>query len=76
MDKIYTIGDFARRIGRSASTVRRWEREGLIKSKRLPSGHRYFDENDMRSILGKADEKRMTIVYCRVSSHGQKDDLQ
>jgi hypothetical protein len=31
MDKIYTIGDFARRIGRSASTVRRWEREGLLK---------------------------------------------
>lgn len=76
MDKKYTISDFARRIGRSASTVRRWDREGLIKSKRLPSGHRYFDENDMRSILGKADEKRMTVVYCRVSSHGQKDDLQ
>ena len=76
MDKKYTISDFARRIGRSASTVRRWDREGLIRSKRLTSGHRYFDENDMRSILGKADEKRMTVVYCRVSSHGQKDDLQ
>jgi predicted site-specific integrase-resolvase len=76
MSKQYTIGDFAKRIGRSASTVRRWERDGLIKSKRLPSGHRYFDEDDIRTILGKADEKRLTVVYCRVSSHGQKDDLQ
>lgn len=43
MDKHYNISNFARRIGRSASTVRRWERDGLLKSKRLPSGHRYFD---------------------------------
>ena len=76
MDKHYNISDFARRIGRSASTVRRWERDGLLTSKRLPSGHRYFDEDDVRGILGKADEKRLTVVYCRVSSHGQKDDLQ
>lgn len=76
MNKQYNISEFARRIGRSASSVRRWEREGLIRSKRLPSGHRYFDEDDVRGILGKSDEKRLTIVYCRVSSHGQKDDLQ
>ena len=76
MDKHYNISDFARRIGRSASTIRRWERDGLLTSKRLPSGHRYFDEDDVRGILGKADEKRLTVVYCRVSSQGQKDDLQ
>ncbi|MCD8518004.1 MAG: MerR family transcriptional regulator, partial [Burkholderiaceae bacterium] len=40
------ISDFAPRIGRPASTVRRWERDGLTESKRLPSGHRYYDEND------------------------------
>ncbi|MDA8383958.1 MAG: MerR family transcriptional regulator, partial [Betaproteobacteria bacterium] len=76
MDKHRNISDFARRIGRSASTVRRRERDGLLKNKRLPSGHRYFDEDDVRGILGKADEKRLTVVYCRVPSHGQKDDLQ
>ncbi|MDA8383818.1 MAG: MerR family transcriptional regulator, partial [Betaproteobacteria bacterium] len=59
MEKHYNISDFARRIGRSASTVRRWERDGLLKSKRLSSGHRYFDEDDVRGILGKADEKRL-----------------
>ncbi|WP_219324350.1 MerR family transcriptional regulator [Methylovirgula sp. HY1] len=76
MDKQYSISDFARRISRSASTVRPWERSGLLKSKRLASGHRYFDEGDVRWILGKADRKRLTVVYCWVSSHGQKDDLQ
>ena len=68
------ISDFAPRIGRSASTVRRWERDGLIESKRLPSGHRYYDENDVRAMLGVADQKRLTVVYYRVSRHNQKDD--
>ncbi len=74
MDKHYNISDFARRIGRSASTVRRWERDGLLKSKRFPSGHRYFDEDDVRGSLGKADEKRLTVVYCRVSNPAGTDD--
>lgn len=76
MEKTYSISEFAKRIGRSASTVRRWESEGLLKSRRLPSGHRYFDEDDVRGILGAPDKKRLTVVYCRVSSHGQKDDLR
>jgi predicted site-specific integrase-resolvase len=76
MNKQYSVSEFARRIGRSASTVRRWDREGLLTTKRLPSGHRFFDEDDVRAVLGVAAEKRLTVVYCRVSSHGQKDDLQ
>ncbi len=55
MDKIYSIGDFAKRIGRSAQTVRRWEREGKLVAKRFPSGHRYFTESDIRLVLGTED---------------------
>ena len=75
MRKIYRINEFAQRVGRSPSTIRRWEREGKIQSKRLPSGHRYFDESDVRQLLGGVPEKRLTVVYCRVSSAGQKNDL-
>ena len=71
----YRIHEFAKRIGRSSATVRRWEREGKIVAKRLPSGHRYFDESDVRATMGIKPEKRDTVVYCRVSSVGQKDDL-
>lgn len=69
------MGEFAKRIGRSTQTIRRWEREGKLTAKRLPSGHRYFDESDVRLMLGGAPAKRATVVYCRVSSAGQKDDL-
>ncbi len=75
MSKQYRIYEFAQRIGRATSTIRRWEREGKLTAKRLPSGQRYFDESDVRVMLGGAPDKRLTVVYCRVSSAGQKDDL-
>ncbi len=75
MSKHYSIGEFAKRIGRSVSTVRRWECEGKLQAKRLPSGHRYFDESDVRLMLGGVPRERNVVVYCRVSSAGQKDDL-
>ena len=77
MGRVYRIGEFAVRVGRSASTVRRWEREGRITPRRLPSGQRYFDDSDVRRVLqpGFDDSARRVVVYCRVSSPGQKDDL-
>lgn len=75
MSKSYRIKEFAKRVGCSASTVRRWEREGKIVAKRHPSGQRYFDESDVRQVLRRGPDSRATVVYCRVSSAGQKDDL-
>ena len=75
MAHTYSISEFAKRSGRGPATVRRWEQEGKITPKRLPSGHRYFDESDVRSMLGGAPVSRVTVVYCRVSGSGQKDDL-
>lgn len=71
----YRINEFAKRVGRSVQTIRRWEREGKLTAKRLPSGHRYFDESDVRLLMGGAPDKKDVVVYCRVSSSGQKDDL-
>jgi len=59
------------RIDRSPQTIRRWETEGKLQAKRLPSGHRYFDESDVRLMLGGAPKTRDVVVYCRVSSAGQ-----
>ena len=73
MSKQYRIYEFAQRIGRATSTIRRWE--GRLTARRFPSGQRYFDESDVRVMLGGAPDKRLTVVYCRVSSAGQKDDL-
>src|ERR1035441_1267429 len=77
MINVYRISEFAGRVGRSASTVRRWEREGRISARRTASGQRYFTDADVRRVLqpGFDESARQTVVYCRVSSPGQKDDL-
>ncbi|MFE9691134.1 IS607 family transposase [Micromonospora sp. NPDC005806] len=77
MSNVYRIGDFAKRVGRSVSTVRRWEAEGRITARRLPSGQRYFDDSDVRTVLqpGFDAARRKVVVYCRVSSSGQEADL-
>jgi len=35
MGKIYRISEFAKRIGKSAKTLRRWDTEGILKAKGL-----------------------------------------
>ena len=75
MQNKYKISEFAERVGRSTDTIRRWEREGKLTAKRLPSGQRYFDESDVRALTGGTPVKQDIVVYCRVSSAGQKNDL-
>ena len=64
----------------SQGTLRRWEREGLLKPARTDGGHRRYSEQDLLMILSKKNmistENRYTIGYCRVSTSTQKDDLQ
>lgn len=67
--------EFAKRIGKSTNTLRRWDKEGTLVAKRMPSGHRYYDESDLRKLIGLPEPARKTIVYCRVSSAGQRNDL-
>jgi len=77
MDNLYTISQFAKKVNVSASTLRRWDKSGELKAKKHKSGHRYYDESDVRNLLNMTPiEDRKTIVYCRVSSHNQKDDLE
>lgn len=75
MSKIYRVHEFAERIGKSPQTLRRWDKEGRLVAKRYPSEHRYYDESDVRKVFGMESDKKKTVVYCRVSSPGQKDDL-
>lgn len=76
MAKIYRPHEFAKRIGKSTTTLRRWDREGRFLAKRTPAGHRFYDESDVLKALGIEPYSRKTVVYCRVSSRGQMNDLK
>jgi len=57
----------------SEKTLRNWDKSGLIKTIRTPAGHRRYD---LESVVGmQPSRNRSTILYCRVSSAKQRDDL-
>ena len=72
-----SIGKLAQELGVSKDTLRRWEKVGKISSERTARGHRRYD---LHKFLGKFPQKifskKQTIVYARVSSHDQKEDLK
>ena len=69
--------EFAKEIGVSVETLRRWDRTGKLKAKRTPSNHRYYTDEDLAYAKGlkPISESRFIKVYCRVSSQKQKNEL-
>ncbi|KYC36693.1 DNA invertase [Scytonema hofmannii PCC 7110] len=58
----------------SEKTLRDWDKAGRITTIRTPAGHRRYD---IDSILSpQSTKQRKTVLYCRVSSHKQRDDLK
>jgi predicted site-specific integrase-resolvase len=57
-------------LGLSANTLRKYADDGIIESYRTPSGQRRFNIDSFRR-----SHFTYTILYSRVSSNKQKDDL-
>lgn len=72
----YKPKEFAEMIGVSVKTLQRWDREGILKAHRTPKDRRYYTDKQYTEYTGKREQKaRKTIIYARVSSNNQKDDL-
>lgn len=74
MDR-YSIGEAAKKLGVSISTLRRWEKEGRLVAERTSKGHRRYRLDQLMRVESSDASKRITLGYARVSSHDQKDDL-
>ncbi|MBO3460496.1 IS607 family transposase [Aetokthonos hydrillicola Thurmond2011] len=60
--------------GYHPKTLANWADEGKIEYIRTPGGQRRYLASSLSSrVQAKPEEK--TILYCRVSTHSQKDDL-
>ena len=76
---IYKVGEFAEKVGVSISTLQRWDRTDVLKSKRTPTNQRYYTDEDLNKVLNLEAEtksKRKNVGYCRVSTQGQKHNLE
>ena len=74
----YKPKDFAELLGVSVKTLQRWDRDGILKANRTPTDRRYYTYDQYLQFKGIQIENdiRDTVIYARVSTRNQKDDLQ
>ena len=74
----YKLKDFAELLGVSVKTLQRWDREGILKANRTPTNRRYYTYDQYLQFKGinTENDNRQIVIYARVSTRNQKDDLQ
>ena len=74
----YKPKDFAELLGVSVKTLQRWDRDGILKANRTPTDRRYYTYDQYLQFKGiqTKDDIRDVVIYARVSTGNQKDDLR
>lgn len=74
----YKPKDFAELLGVSVKTLQRWDRDGILNANRTPTDRRYYTYDQYLQFKGIETENdiRDIVIYARVSTKNQKDDLQ
>lgn len=68
--------EFAKRIGKTVKTLQRWDNSGKLIANRTPTNRRFYTEQQYNDFMGVATKNdRVNVVYARVSTANQKDDL-
>lgn len=74
--KYYSIGEFAKAIGKTTKTLRNWDKIGKLKPARVEdTGYRYYSQEQLNHLLGLKNmesKSKKVIGYSRVSSHISK----
>lgn len=75
--KHYKPNEFAGLVGVSVKTLQRWDRDGILKANRTPTDRRYYTYAQYLEYTGQNTERdgRKTVIYARVSTKNQRDDL-
>lgn len=76
---IYKVGEFAEKVGVSISTLQRWDRTNVLKSRRTPTNQRHYTDEDLNKVLNLEEEaktQRKNVGYCRVSTQKEKQNLE
>jgi len=73
----YKPKDFAKLLGVSVKTLQRWDKDNILKANRTPTNRRYYTYDQYLQFKGIQTENdiRDVVIYARVSTRNQKDDL-
>jgi len=76
MERYLRRGEVARILGVAELTLYRWTKEGKIRAVRTPGGEYRYPESEIYRILGEQKPQNKAVIYARVSSADQKEDLE
>ena len=74
----YKPKDFAELLNVSVKTLQRWDRDKILVAKRNPTDRRYYTYDQYLEFKGVSNDSntKKKIIYTRVSTNNQKDDLK
>ena len=75
-EKLLRPREVCEKLGISYSTLRRWIGAGYVKAVRTVGGKYRVPESEVRRILESRAKEIRAVVYARVSSHDQREDLE
>lgn len=73
------VSEIAKKLNKTTMTIWNYMKSGKLRyHQNFPKSNRYFLWNEVLEDLGieTPSEQKITIAYCRVSTHGQLNDLQ
>lgn len=76
---MYSTGKFAKLINHHVRTLQRWDNLGILKpASYTPKGRKMYSHEQYLNYINRPikDDNKKTIIYCRVSSFNQKNDLK
>jgi predicted site-specific integrase-resolvase len=75
---MYNITQFAKLLNYSVKSLQKWDRDGILKPQTRTKTNRrlYSHEQLLQFTNSNFLKKRKNIIYCRVSSSNQKNDLK
>lgn len=78
MIKHYKSKEFAELLNVLVITLQRWDNDGKLKAFRTPTNRRYYTYEQYLEYTGihKETDSRKIVIYTRVSTSNQKDDLK
>lgn len=73
----FRISPTAKQLGVTIQTIKRWLVSAKIHSVRTVGGEHRFAQSEIDRLLGKTSTSanKKTVIYARVSSHDQKNDM-
>lgn len=77
-NKVYTLNQFAAKLGVTPQTLRTWHKEGRLTPAFITEGgHRRYTHKQFLEFVGETSNQttKLNVGYVRVSSKKQSDDL-